>query len=420
MKSSTTNQLPVAGRRIAAGAKLVNWRFGMDSSIPVRMRDWVDRVRALAPIVEQWRDVAEQQRHMPQPLFEALRDAGVYKMSAPTVFGGDELDQVATVRVVEELSRLDGSVGWNVMIATGNGIAATCLPESAALEVFGSNPSTVIAGSLRPSPENRATPVDGGYCVTGRWAVASGCHQADWMAGACFVTGKHGLLTNADGGPELRLAVWPKADCEILDTWYTTGMRGTGSHDFQTTNAFVPDQRCLTVRASGPQKPGVLSLANAFARAAPLVAAVGLGISRTAIDSFKELASAKTPHAGTTTLAQQQTVQERVGQAEASLRAARAYLYQTISESSPLRTDEAIPEGVGAEIRLASAHAAQCAQQAVDLMFAAGGMSSVYSTSRLDRCFRDMHMVGQHIQVARSNIEMVGRYFLGLGLQLGR
>jgi alkylation response protein AidB-like acyl-CoA dehydrogenase len=377
------------------------------------MRDWVERVRALTPTVEQWRDVAEQQRHMPQPLFEALRDAGLYNMSTPATFGGDELDHVTTVRVVEELSRLDGSVGWNVMIGTGNAIAASCLTETAAVEIFSSNPSTVIAGSLRPVPRNTATPVDGGYRVTGRWTVASGCHQADWMAGACFVTGSNGLLTDAEGRPEIRLALWSKADSQILDTWYTTGMRGTGSHDFQTSDVFVPDQRCLLVQATGPQKPGVLSLANIAARAAPLVAAVGLGIARAAIDSFEELASAKTPHAGATTLAQQQTVQERVGQAEALLRAARAYLYQTVGAFSAPEPGGMRTEAVSAEVRLASAHAAQSAQQAVDLMFTAGGMSSVYSTSRLDRCFRDIHMVTQHIQVARSNIEVAGRYFLG-------
>jgi alkylation response protein AidB-like acyl-CoA dehydrogenase len=384
------------------------------------MRDWAERVRALAPIVEQWRDVAEQQRHMPEPLFEALRDAGLYKMSTPAVFGGDELDHLTTVGVVEELSRLDGSVGWNVMIGTGNAIAASCLPETAAAEIFSSNPSMVIAGSLRPVPGNTATSVDGGFRVTGRWTVASGCHQADWMAGACFVMGNDGLLTDAEGSPEIRLAVWPKADCEILDAWYTTGMRGTGSHDFQTSNVFVRKERCLLVRVTGPQEPGVLSLANTSERAAPLVAAVGLGIARTAIDSFKELASAKTPHAGTTILAQQQAVQERVGHAEALLRAARAYLYQTVHTSSALEPGEARTEAVSAEVRLASAYAAQCAQEAVDLMFVAGGISSVYATSRLDRCFRDMHMVTQHIQVARSNIEMAGRYFLGLGVQLRR
>jgi alkylation response protein AidB-like acyl-CoA dehydrogenase len=374
----------------------------------------------VAPIVERWRDVGEQQRQMPEPLFDALRDAGFFKMSVPTAFGGDQLGDVVTLRVIEELSRLDGAVGWNVMIATGNAIAAICLPQPAAAEIFGSNASAVIAGSVRPFPGDTATPVDGGYRLQGRWTVASGCHQAEWMAGACFVTANGEPRSNGNGGPEVRLMVWPRAECELLDTWYTTGMRGTGSHDFQASDVFVPEARSLVMTASGANQPGVLSVRNAFARAAPLVAAVGLGIARAAIDAFAELATTKTGHAGTTTLARQQTVHARVGRAEALVRSARAYLYQTVRESSPASTGEGISEQVSADVRLACAHATRCAAEAVDLMFTAGGISSVYSTNRLDRCFRDVHMVTQHVQVAPSNIEMVGQYLLGLGLELRR
>jgi alkylation response protein AidB-like acyl-CoA dehydrogenase len=197
-------------------------------------------------------------------------------------------------------------------------------------------------------------------------------------------------------------------------------MRGTGSHDFRTSNTFVPEAHCAVLRASGPNEPGVISVRNVFARAAPLVAAVGLGIARDAIDSFTEQARTRVPHAGSTTLANQPTVQERVGRAEALLRSAREYLYQVVRESPPPGLGEAFEETASAEVRLASAHTAQCAAEAVRMMFAAGGMGAVYSTSRLDRCFRDVHMVTQHIQVAPSNIEMAGQYLLGLGLELRR
>jgi alkylation response protein AidB-like acyl-CoA dehydrogenase len=121
-----------------------------------------------------------------------------------------------------------------------------------------------------------------------------------------------------------------------------------------------------------------------------------------------------------TPLARRHTIQERVGHAEALVRSARAYLYQTVRESSLRVAREEISEALSAEVRLANAHAARCAAEAVDLMYTAGGMTAVYSTSRLDRCFRDVHVVSQHIQVVPSNIEMVGQYVLGLGLQLRR
>jgi indole-3-acetate monooxygenase len=151
------------------------------------------------------------------------------------------------------------------------------------------------------------------------------------------------------------------------------------------------------------------------------VAAVALGIARDAIDSFTALARTKTPALATSTLATQHTTHERVGRAEALRRAARAFLYDTVRELPYSPTwFEALSEDLRARIRLASAHAAQSAAEAVDLMFNAAGTTATYTSSRLERCFRDVHVATQHVAVAPSNIEMVGQYLLGLGLQARR
>ena len=131
----------------------------MTTNTAIKTSEWVERAQALAPIVEQWRDTGEQERHMPRPLFEALRDAGVFSMSAPKAVGGAEIDEVTVLQAIEELARQDGSVGWNVMIASGAAIAASYLPEAGLKEVYRSGPSTVIAGALLP--KGAATPVPG-------------------------------------------------------------------------------------------------------------------------------------------------------------------------------------------------------------------------------------------------------------------
>jgi len=173
-------------------------------------------------------------------------------------------------------------------------------------------------------------------------------------------------------------------------------LRGTGSHDWQVADVFVP---------------------HGGAR----VAAVALGIARDAIDTFTALARTKTPALATSTLATQHTTHERVGRAEALLRAARAFLYDTVRAlpHSP-NWSAALSDDLRASIRLASAHAAQSAAEAVDLMFNAAGTTATYTSSRLERCFRDVHVATQHVAVAPSNIEMVGQYVLGLGLQARR
>jgi alkylation response protein AidB-like acyl-CoA dehydrogenase len=210
-------------------------------------------------------------------------------------------------------------------------------------------------------------------------------------------------------------------DCEILDTWHTGGLRGTGSHDWQVSDLFVPEAQSFPVLRDGPIEPGALYIKDFAAYAGPRVAVVALGIARDAIDAFTALATEKTPVLGTSSLVTQHTTHERVGRAEALLRSGRALLYETVRELpySPTWSEE-LSDDLRASIRLASTHAAQSAAEAVDLMFNAAGTTSIYESSRLERCFRDVHVVTQHIAVATSNIEMVGQYLLGLGLQVRR
>jgi indole-3-acetate monooxygenase len=391
----------------------------MTTNTAVKTSTWVERVRTLAPVVEKWRDAGEQERHVPRPLFEAIRDAGVLRMSVPKVVGGAEVDEEIILQAIEELSRQDGSVGWNVMIASNTAIAASYLPAAALRAVYRGGPNTVIAGALLP--QGAAIPVPGGFRLTGRWTFASGCHQADWMLGSSTVMAHGTPRRRPDGRPDIRTFFLPVGACEILDTWHTAGLRGTGSHDWQVTDVFVPEEQSFPLLRDGPGEPGSLYMRDFAAYAGPRVAAVALGIARDAIDSFTALAMTKTPILATSTLATQHTTHERVGRAEALLRAGRAFLYETVRELPYSPTwCKALSDDLRASIRLASAHAAQSAAEAVDLMFNAAVTTSIYASSRLERCFRDVHVATQHVAVAPSNIEMVGQYCLGLGLQVRR
>ncbi|MBV8084559.1 MAG: acyl-CoA dehydrogenase family protein [Chloroflexi bacterium] len=378
---------------------------------------WVERVHALAPLVAEYRDQAERERRLSQPLFRAMRDAGLFSMWTPRQFGGAELDLETAVRMVEELSRQDGSVGWNLMIAGNTSILWGALRAEIAAELIGDDPNTVIAGTIT-SGNGRAVPVEGGYRVTGRWPFASGCHQADWLVCACQIVDSSGEpRRDANGAPLTYTFCVRQADCEILDTWYTAGLRGTGSHDFQVTDLFVPEGRQFVSRTSQIFQPGPLyntQLPNVWG---PNIAGVALGIARDAIDSFVQLAGVKTPSRTALRLAERETMQERVGQAESLLRSGRAFLFETIRAMwAALSEGHEAPDDLSALMRLATATAVGNAIQAVDMMFTAAGSSSIYATSRLERCFRDVHIVRQHAVVNPTGFIIAGRYFLGLPL----
>jgi indole-3-acetate monooxygenase len=380
---------------------------------------WPDRVRAVAPVIAEWRDAAERDHQLPRPLFEALQGAGFFAIAADVRAGGAAVRDERLLQVIEDLSRRDASVGWNVTIAAHAAVMASYLPPATLDEAYRHGPNTVFAGGLLP--KGAAAPAPGGFRLTGRWSFASGCRQADWIfaPGAVLVDGHPRL--GPDGRPDLRAFCVPAAACDILETWDTAGLRGTGSHDFRLADVFVPEAWSFPIQPDGPSRPGMLTLGHVLPYAQPGIAAVALGIARDAIDAFTDLAVTKTPTLGSSPLAGQHTVQERVGRAEALVGSARAFLYETVREL-PASPDWSTPIGepLTARIRLASAHAAGSAAEAVDLLFTAAGTSSIFTDSRLERCFRDVHVVTQHAAVAAWNMEMVGQFLLGLGLQLRR
>ena len=392
----------------------------MPASRDGRAGEWVARTRELAPAIQAHRDDCERQRRLTPALFQELRRAGIFNLTVPRAFGGTQVDLTTFVSVIEELSRHDGSVGWNAMIAGSYGFLADYLPEATAKAIFGSG-DALIAGTLAPT--GRADRMPGGYAISGRWSFGSGCHNANWIVVSCRVPAT-GSEPTPESPPDVRLFLLPASECQIVDSWFTAGLRGTGSHDFEIAHARVGEEFSFPSAAffSGPEERSTTGYRQPFFAIAPLIiAAVSLGIARDAIESFHTLARTKVPRRGTVALSQQHTVHQRVGQAEASLRSSRVYLYDTSRRLDALRAHDAqIITDLIADCRLAGAHAAQSCVEAVDSMFESGGGSSIYETSRLERCFRDVHVVTHHHMVSPSNIEMVGQYLLGFGLQAGR
>jgi len=260
-------------------------------------------------------------------------------------------------------------------------------------------------------------PAPGGYRLTGRWPFASGCHQADWLVANGRIMENGEPRKTPDGAIALFSFILPIADCQILDTWYTTGMRGTGSHHFEASDVFVPAARVFSSINPTPYQPGPLYTTLRATPWAPNIAAVALGIGRDAIDTFLEIVRGKPAGRNRASLMERETIHERMGEAEARLRSARAFLIETVREVDAfIGRGEDVPDELAALVRCASSNATASAAAVVDTMFTSAGSGSIYATSRLDRCFRDVHMVTQHIVGGLAGFTIAGRYFMGLGL----
>lgn len=386
--------------------------------MPEQTTQLIDAARALADGIRTRADQIERDRRLPLELVGAMADAGLFRMCVPRRFGGGEVEAATMVRAIEELAYADGSAGWCLMIGATSGLVSGYLPADAAREIHGP-PRAVIGGVF--APFGKAIVVDGGYRVSGRWPFASGCQHCDWLMGGCVVieNGAPRLLPNEL--PDSRMMLLPAAEVEILDTWTVSGLRGTGSHDMQVADRFVPAARSVSLMTDRPRHSGPLYAFPVFGMLALGIAGVALGVARNAIDEVTRLAGGKAPTGSRKRLADRALVQVQVAQAEATLRAARAFLFGTIDETWQAALSEgAIAVQQRALLRLAATHATVNAANVVDLMYNAGGGTSVYATSPLQRCFRDIHVVTQHMMVAPATFELTGRVFLGVDVDTGQ
>ena len=216
----------------------------------------------------------------------------------------------------------------------------------------------------------------------------------------------------------MRLMFFPASSCEFLDTWHSIGLRGTGSRDYAVTDLFVPAARSLSFREP-PSAPGPLYALPTIALFGTVLGAVPLGIARHAIDILTELAGTKIATRSQQALREDATMRGDLGRAEALLRSGRAFLYEALAQAWQVVTaEETLSVTQRATMWLASTHATNVAKQATELMYSAGGATSAYTSSGLERCLRDVHAAGQHLTLASTNYEMVGQSLLGSDMRL--
>jgi alkylation response protein AidB-like acyl-CoA dehydrogenase len=370
------------------------------------------------PVADEIRGMAAQaeaERRIPAELFTRLVDAGLFSIYTPKEFGGLDLGLPDALRVVEEVSRHDGSTGWTVALGFANSLFTSVLREESAAQVLGKG-SVLIAGS--PAFGVRAVPVDGGYRLTGRWQYNSGAPNAAWIGSAAPIFDGDTPRPGEGGLPAMIFFFIPQAEAQIIDTWHVTGLRATGTQDLSVDDVFVPEE--MTGGFSIPA--GVNAVRRCLLANIPLFTAicvaqappVCLGLARRAIEEFKQITLTKDSPFGPPMRDQ---VQAHVGlaRAEALVRSARSYWYENVEalwDAASQGREIAFEDRTA--VRLASLTAAENSVAAVDLLYRLAGTSAVFQTSPLERCWRDVHTAAQHFQVQDARWETAGRVLLGL------
>jgi alkylation response protein AidB-like acyl-CoA dehydrogenase len=348
-------------------------------------------------------------RQIPVDIVEQFKTLGVYRALVARRFGGDERTPAEFCRLIERIAQADGSAGW----VASFGAAATylaALPEHTLRQVYANGPDVVFAGGLFPLQPALWT--EGGYRVSGRWKFASGCTGAS-LIGVGIVA-----ADDSTGGLP-RVAVMKRAQVRIVPDWNVIGLQGTGSHDLVVEDAIVPQD--WTLIRGGPASIDVpIYRYPTIALAAQVLAVVGLGVARAALDEIVAAAGGRISITGAGALAERPHVQMQVGRAEALLGAARAFFYEATEAvwTEVLEHGRASPERTST-LRLATTHAAQTGAEVARLMFALAGTTAIDDGHVLSRALRDSLVVAQHALLNDGTIQNAGRVRLGLTVPPG-
>ena len=378
----------------------------------------VQAAAALRPVIRAYHDELEREQRLPKALVERFHAAGFYRLVRPRELGGLQADPLTYLRTVELLSEASGSVGWNLCNNNIAQLVTLGLPDAGIREIYAPGGDVAVAGTAVQGG-GRAVPVDGGYRVTGRWPFGTGCQESPWMLGSFQILDGDQLRLSPDGASVYWRGVFHRAETQIVaGSWDVSGLRATGSFDWTVDDVFLPERRTM-VHAGVPLDnqwshwPGLSYALPAQAWVGPHHSAVITGIARAGIDALIELAVEKTPRGRTGRLCDNPQVQDAIGRADAILNAGRAYRSATITEVwNTIAAGEDTTLEQRARCRLAAVHAADCAREAMDLVYRQGGSTSYRRESRLAECWRDLQVVGQAVTLMPEWYPMGGRVFM--------
>ncbi|MCY3885299.1 MAG: acyl-CoA dehydrogenase family protein [Gammaproteobacteria bacterium] len=365
----------------------------------------IRHAKSLVEVVRSDAETSDANRQLSQSIANAMAVCNLYRIAAPQEFNGLDADSTTQMQVLEIISQASGAAGWNLMI--GVEIFGLLAPSLNTCKDLLADPLAIMAGST--AFVGNAEESNGSYKVSGQWQFVSGINNAD-------VFGATVRLTNNGEAIDDRLfyAMIPKGKYEILDTWHVAGLRGSGSHDVKVDEVTVPSDRIVATLGHGNMKSLQLNLPLGVRLTFNKVA-VALGIARSGIDAFCELASGKVPRFSTRTLYQRPFAHQAVARAEARLRGARAAMYEHAEQVWDVcQRGDQLNYHDRAIAHVLACDAVKAAIESVNYVTEAAGTSANILGSPLERIIRDVRVVQQHVTVAPHHMEDAGRVLLGM------
>jgi indole-3-acetate monooxygenase len=372
--------------------------------------DLVERARALAPLISKEADEIERTRRLTPVVTTALIENGLYRALLPQSLGGAEAPLEIFMQMQEEIAKADASTAWCLGQCSVCAMVAAYLDRDAANEIFNKPPGILAWGAI--AHEARAVP--GGYRATARWDFASGSRQASWLGAHVRIVEQDGTpRKKPDGSPEIRTILFPVASATMHDVWDVIGLKGTGTDSYSVDNLFIPETfAALRDEPAALREPGPIYKIPTHYVFAMGFAATSLGVARAMLDSAVDLSRRKTPQ-GLSAMRENNAVQGLIGRTEATLRAARAYLYSTAAEVwRDLEGGAPMTEAHRIAMRIAATWTIHQSTSVVDTAYHMAGATAVFAANPFERRFRDIHTIAQQIQARDTHYEDAGRAIL--------
>ena len=356
----------------------------------------LEKVRRLLPEIDTRADEIEAGCKVPLDLLDKVQDTGAFRMCLPTSFGGEQLGLGAACQVITEIASVDASVAWHLMVAAGSQVITSRLPRSTLDEYYAGGPDTWPKAAL--APKGIAVPVPGGYRLSGRWPLASGARNYDWVSLGFLVKDELGIRKAPDGKhPDMRFCVIPKEGVEVIETWDAVGLRGTRSDDLAVKDVFVPEAWQGSLFGKSSINAPILGIRMPFATG-PHHSAVVVGLLRGAIKELAAAALTRKPAFNPTTVMKDDPVfRSRFGELAARVDGISALADQCIrilENCDREHRDVDAMEGARLTASVSLIHHEGTA--VIDQIMGLSGSGSLYMSNRQQRRWRDMRCVAQH------------------------
>ena len=370
----------------------------------------VERARALKPLIARDADEIERTRRLTPAVTSALVENGLYRALLPKSFGGAEAPLEIFMQMQEEIAKADASTAWCLGQCSVCAMTAAYLEADAANEIFNTPPGILAWGAIA----HEVKAVGGGYIANARWDFASGMRQASWLGAHVRIVEADGTPRHkADGSPEIRTILFPATSATMHDVWDVIGLKGTGTDSYSVENLLIPEKfAALRDDPNAVREKGPLYKLTTNAVFGMGFAATSLGVARATLDAAIELARTKLPQ-GLAAMRENNAVQGMIGRTEATLRAARAYLYTTAAEIwRDLERGDRLTEAHRIALRIATTWTIHQSAAVVDTAYHMAGATSVFAANPFERRFRDMHAIAQQIQARDTHYEDAGKAIL--------